>query len=157
MSQHATAATRGRMQTVPTSACACVFSPSRLASWTLPHQSFPGAKDCSRDILIGGDKALLLDGFVAKGKIEGVDPQCALSLSASVIPTPSQPITRRRAGHYPRRRSRTRDWKPHDWSIQAKSETLVLSHQTAAVRLATHQKAALSKCESDLLSHTERN
>src|SRR6266853_1586799 len=38
--QHATRLTRGRTQTVPTSPCAVSFNPSRLASWTLPHQSF---------------------------------------------------------------------------------------------------------------------
>src|SRR5467141_1417628 len=45
---------------------------------------FPGAKDRSRDIFIHWDKALLLDGFVFEGKIQGVDPQmCVVSIGKS--------------------------------------------------------------------------
>jgi len=58
------------MQTVPTSACAVSFIPSRLASWTLPAPEFAGAIDRSRDISIDRDKALLVDGVVNEGKIQ---------------------------------------------------------------------------------------
>src|SRR4029077_6702752 len=45
---------------------------------------FAGAKDCSRDIFINGDKAFLVDGFVAEKRIQGVDPQmCVVGIGKS--------------------------------------------------------------------------
>src|SRR6267143_6759519 len=73
--QHATAANKRKDADRSNFGLRCVLQsqPPRLLDAAAPK--FSGAKDCSRDILIEGDKALLLDGFVAKGKIEGVDPQ----------------------------------------------------------------------------------
>src|ERR1700722_18783232 len=47
--------------------------PPRLLDTAAPE--FAGAEDPSRDILIYGDKALLLDRLDAKREIHGVDPQ----------------------------------------------------------------------------------
>src|SRR6266481_2638227 len=45
---------------------------------------FAAAKHRSRDIFINGDKALLVDGFIAEGKIQGVDPQmCVVGIGKS--------------------------------------------------------------------------
>ena len=45
---------------------------------------FAGAKNRSRDIFIDAYKALLLDGFVAKGKIQSIDPQlCVVGIGKS--------------------------------------------------------------------------
>src|ERR1700730_10428709 len=46
---------------------------SRLLDAAAPE--FATAKDRSRDIFINAYEALLLDGLVAKGKIQGIDPQ----------------------------------------------------------------------------------
>src|SRR5260370_11029229 len=50
--------------------------PPRLQDTSTPEVT--GAKDRSRDIFVNGDKALLLEGFVSEGKIQGVDPQVRL-------------------------------------------------------------------------------
>src|SRR5260370_29464581 len=47
--------------------------PPRLLDTAAPE--FASAKDRSRDIFVNGDKALLLDGFVLEGKIQGIDLQ----------------------------------------------------------------------------------
>src|SRR6267154_864322 len=79
--QHATAANKRKDADRSDFGLCCVLQsqPPRLLDAAAPK--FSGAKDCSRDILIEGDKALLLDGFVAKGKIESVDPQmCVVAI-----------------------------------------------------------------------------
>ena len=79
--QHATAANKRKdadrsnfaLHGVPHS------QPPRLLDAATPK--FSGAKYRSRDIFVEGNKALLLEGFVAEGKIQGVDPQvCVVSI-----------------------------------------------------------------------------
>src|ERR1700688_4801154 len=45
----------------------------RLLNAAAPR--FAGAKDQGRYIVVNGDKAFFLDGFVFEGKIQGIDPQ----------------------------------------------------------------------------------
>src|SRR5882762_4591955 len=60
--------TRGRMQTVPTSPCAVSFNPSRLASWTLPHQSFAVRKTAPETSSSRGTRLSSWTDSLLKGK-----------------------------------------------------------------------------------------
>src|SRR6266436_3441369 len=82
--QHATSANKRKDADSSNFALRSVLhsQPPRLLDAAAPE--FAGAKHRSGDILIEGDKALLLDGFVAKGKIQGIDPQvCVVAIGKS--------------------------------------------------------------------------
>src|SRR6266850_422729 len=119
-----------------------------------PAPGFAGAKDRSRDIFVDGDKALLVEGFVAKGKIQGVDPQvCVIAIGKSN----ADAITAHnsaRAGHYGSEKVPELEIGNHMiGQFKQKSETLVLSHQLLLRGFRRIKMQCVVECESDLLSH----
>src|SRR5437899_800413 len=56
----------------------------RVCASDRPATGLAGAKDCSRNIFINGDKTFLMDGFIAKGKIHRVYAQvCVVGIGKS--------------------------------------------------------------------------
>src|SRR3984893_2261145 len=113
-----------------------------------------GAKDRPRDIFINGDKTLLLDGFVAKGKIQGIDPQvCVVRIGKSNADTI--------AAHNPARARNYGSEKVPEVEIgnhmigqfKEKSKTLVLLQQLLLGGLRCIKVQRIVECQCDLLGH----
>src|SRR6266436_1029635 len=124
----------------------------RLPDASAPE--FAGAKDDSRDIFIHGDKALFLDGFVAEGKIHGVDPQVRVVGSGKSNASTIAAHNAARARHCGSKNVPEFEIGNHMiGQFKEKSETLVLSHQLLLRGLRRIKMQRVVECESDLLSH----
>src|SRR5467141_3360639 len=119
-----------------------------------PAPGFARAKDCSRGIVINGDKALLVDGFAAEGKIQGVDAQvCVVGIgksNANAIAGHNSASAR----HYGSKKVPELEIGNHMiGQFKEKSEALVLFHQLLLRGLRRIKMQRIVECESDLLSH----
>ncbi len=126
--------------------------PPRLLDTAAPE--FASAKDRSRDIFVNGDKALLFDGFVFEGKIQGMDPQvCVVGIGKSNADAIAA-HNPARARHYGSENIPELQVGNHMiGQFKEKSKTLVLLQQLLLRGLRCVKMQRIVECESDLLSH----
>src|SRR5882762_5824834 len=119
-----------------------------------PAPEFAGAIDRSRDIFVDRDKALLVDGVVNEGKIQGVDPQvCVIGIAKSYADAIAA-HNPARARHYSSENLPELEIGNHMiCQFKEKSKTLVLLQQLLLCSLRCIKMQRIVECESDLLSH----